>query len=111
LANKKFSFDFTLKPTLCDALPIAIKNSIPKERVVDPQQVVTAWVELSINRLLGKYYQSDDRSILTWEELGSGGSYKRKYKELDGHFKSANGLLYVETKASTSNSSVKKGRS
>lgn len=90
---------------------IAFKNSIPKERVVDPQQVVTAWAESSINRLLAKYYESDDRSILTWEELGAGGSYRRKYRELDGLFKSANGLLYVETKASTSNSSIKKGSS
>ena len=90
---------------------IDIKNSIPKERIVDPQQVVTAWAELSINRLLSKYYESDDQLIMTWEELGSASSYRRKYKELDGLFKSADGLMYVETKASTSNSSVKKGRS
>ncbi len=90
---------------------IEIKNSIPKERIVDPQQVVTAWAELSINRILGKYYEPDDRSILTWEELGSGSSYRRRYKELDGLFKSAERLMYIETKASTSNSSVKKGRS
>ena len=90
---------------------ISLKNSISKERVVDPQQVVTAWAESSINRLLCKYYESDDRSILTWEELGAAGSYRRKYRELDGLFKSANGILCVETKASTSNSSVKKGRS
>ena len=90
---------------------IAIKNSMPKERVVDPQQVVTAWAESSINQLLGKYYESDDRSILTWEEIGVAGSYRRKYKQLDGHFKTANGPIYVETKASTSNSSFKKGKS
>ena len=90
---------------------IAIKNSVPKERVVDPQQVVTAWAESSVNRLLGTYYESDERSILTWEELGSASSYRRKYKELDGLFKTPYGPLYVETKASTSNSSVKKGRS
>ncbi len=90
---------------------IAIKNAIPKERVVDPQQLVTSWAESSINQLLGKYFEKDDRSILTWEELGSSASYRRKYKELDGLFRSSNSLIYVETKASTSNSSFKKGKS
>lgn len=90
---------------------IVIRNSIPKERVMDSQQLVTLWAESSINQLLGKYFEKDDRSILTWEELGSSASYRRKYKELDGLFRSSNGLIYVETKASTSNSSFKKGKS
>lgn len=90
---------------------IAIKNAIPKERVADSQQLVTSWAESSINQLLGKYFEKDDRSILTWEELGSSASYRRKYKELDGLFRSSNSLIYVETKASTSNSSFKKGKS
>ncbi len=77
---------------------IAIRNSIPKERVMDSQQLVTLWAESSINQLLGKYFEKDDRSILTWEELGSSASYRRKYKELDGLFRSSNGLIYVETK-------------
>ena len=82
---------------------IAFKNSIPKVRIADSRQVVTAWAEANVNRLLSKHYQSDDRSILT--------SYRRRYKELDGVFKNSDGLLYVETKASSSNSSFKKGKS
>ena len=90
---------------------IAIKNSIPKERIADPRQVVTAWAESIVNRLLARHFEPDDRSILTWEELGTGSTYKRKYKELDGIFKNSDGHLYVETKATTSNSSIKKGKS
>jgi len=90
---------------------IAFKNSIPKERIADSRQVVTAWAEANVNRLLSKHYESDDRSILTWEEIGLVSSYRRRYKELDGVFKNSDGLLYVETKASSSNSSFKKGKS
>jgi hypothetical protein len=89
----------------------ALKNAIPKERIADPRQVLTSWAEANINRLLARHFESDDRSILTWEELGAGSTYRPKYKELDGIFKNSDGHLYVETKATTSNSSIKKGKS
>jgi hypothetical protein len=87
----------------------ALKNSNPRDRVPDPRYVVTNWAEKTVNRYLGRFFEYDDRSILSWSELDSRNTYRRKYKELDGIFFSQTGSLYVETKGSFSKSSLKRG--
>lgn len=80
------------------------------EREADVGRHVTAWAERVACAILGRQFEQDGRNIIAWEELNAYGHYTRKYKETDGLFKLAEGMLSVEVKASMSRASVRKGR-
>lgn len=77
----------------------------------DRKAIISSWIEHSLNKFLGQHYIKINTDIITWLELNHYGSYSRRYKEIDGFYKSEGFFLLLEVKASISKSNFTKGRS
>jgi hypothetical protein len=91
---------------ICDSKNINRATSTP-----DRKATISRWMEHSLNQVLSQKYIKVDTDIITWLELNRYGSYSRRYKEIDGFYKSEDFYLLLEVKASISKSNFTKGRS
>ncbi len=81
------------------------------ERVRDTRQLLSDWLEITVQSELRNNYQLLDRNIIFWEERTPSGFLRKKYKEVDcliGVDRQT--IICVEVKSSWGKSSIKKAR-
>lgn len=87
------------------------RNINRSETIPDRKSIISKWIEQSLNNLLSQQYIRSENNIITWLELTPYGIYSKRYKEIDGFYKTNEGYLLLEVKCSISKSSYTKGKS